>query len=316
MWLHCPNLAPYHYAQESEVSTSDSSSHSTVELFVTSSGKPSLRPFSWRGWKTRPWIQRLYGTILRPSTADLGVETWIYYLRATRASLSPAPERASETRILDTSGLTSHASSTKSNQGSLFSKTSKATSTTGSKKSSKRFPNWGMTRGGVFTQLPKPELHTDATECSSWPTATAGDSRSSGRHTTTTGVMNHGTTLTDACRAWPTPTAALTNDGESPESFLARQKKWAHKYHNSMPLTVASKMWPTAGANDYKGSYKLGQRRGQLDEAAEQRFSPPGPKPTGRQSKTPSGQRLNPLFVEWLMGLPIGWTDFAPLETE
>jgi len=24
---------------------------------------------------------------------------------------------------------------------------------------------------------------------------------------------------------------------------------------------------------------------------------------------------LNPLFVEWLMGWPIGWTDFAPLET-
>jgi len=25
---------------------------------------------------------------------------------------------------------------------------------------------------------------------------------------------------------------------------------------------------------------------------------------------------LNPLFVETLMGLPIGWTDFAPLETQ
>ncbi len=25
--------------------------------------------------------------------------------------------------------------------------------------------------------------------------------------------------------------------------------------------------------------------------------------------------RLNPLFTEWLMGWPIGWTDFAPVET-
>jgi hypothetical protein len=25
-------------------------------------------------------------------------------------------------------------------------------------------------------------------------------------------------------------------------------------------------------------------------------------------------KRLNPRFVEWLMGLPLGWTDFEPLE--
>jgi hypothetical protein len=41
-------------------------------------------------------------------------------------------------------------------------------------------------------------------------------------------------------------------------------------------------------------------------------------KPHGSES-SPSGptsrRRLNPRFVEWLMGFPIGWTDFAPLET-
>jgi hypothetical protein len=26
-------------------------------------------------------------------------------------------------------------------------------------------------------------------------------------------------------------------------------------------------------------------------------------------------RRLNPMFVEWLMGLPIGWTDFGPSGT-
>lgn len=36
-----------------------------------------------------------------------------------------------------------------------------------------------------------------------WPTVTVGDSRSSGRSTTTTGVMHDGTSLTDAVRAFP-----------------------------------------------------------------------------------------------------------------
>ena len=43
-----------------------------IALWVTSSGKPSPRPCSWRGWKTRPWIARLSGTTLPPSTAARG----------------------------------------------------------------------------------------------------------------------------------------------------------------------------------------------------------------------------------------------------
>jgi hypothetical protein len=38
---------------------------------------------------------------------------------------------------------------------------------------------------------------------------------------------------------------------------------------------------------------------------------------TGQASPQTSGpRRLNPAFVEWLMGWPQGWTDFAPVGTE
>ena len=32
--------------------------------------------------------------------------------------------------------------------------------------------------------------------------------------------------------------------------------------------------------------------------------------------ENPTGGQLNPNWVEWLMGWPIGWTDLKPLETD
>ena len=45
-------------------------------------------------------------------------------------------------------------------------------------------------------------------------------------------------------------------------------------------------------------------------------FGLPDPKMIGRIPQKNSDLRLNPLFVEWLMGFgPVGWTDFEPLVT-
>lgn len=56
---------------------------------------------------------------------------------------------------------------------------------------------------------------------------------------------------------------------------------------------------PTPASSDWKGSSKPGQRRGQLTD------------PT--MEVIPAGGRLNPTFVEWLMGWPIGSTALSPL---
>ena len=78
------------------------------------------------------------------------------------------------------------------------------------------------------------------------------------------------------------------NYAESPESFQNRAAVWKAKgFHNSVPLTVKAK------------------NSGPLD-----------PKRTGAAYRNTSGLRLNPLFVESLMGFPIGWTAFAPLATQ
>lgn len=50
------------------------------------------------------------------------------------------------------------------------------------------------------------------------------------------------------------------------------------------------------------------------------RFPPDLESETPGAPRSPSGpnsrRRLNPLFVEWLMGWPIGWTACEPLGTE
>jgi len=91
--------------------------------------------------------------------------------------------------------------------------------------------------------------------------------------------------------------------------------------------------WPTATARDWKGSSpgavtrKDGKSRMDLlDYAAEQ--SQLGPQDQANQtsgeeslqsdqtSHPPLPKTLSPIFVEWLMGVPIGWTRLKPLETE
>ena len=67
--------------------------------------------------------------------------------------------------------------------------------------------------------------------------------------------------------------------------------------------------WPTPTASDHKGSGPTIMRKdgtsrlnARLDYATEQR--------------NPEGGQLNPQWVEWLMGFPIGWTDLKPSETQ
>lgn len=136
-----------------------------------------------------------------------------------------------------------------------------------------------------------------------------------------------GMPLTVAAAAWPTPMAAD-----------ARGSAGTRKHE--LPNIVAA--WPTPASRDYRTpnllSYdeRCGEGKGkgkgeQLANFVVHQFSPQGPAaPTGRtfspqplgslppspskESTTPPkpsrllSLRLNPYFVEWLMGWPMGWT--------
>jgi hypothetical protein len=90
---------------------------------------------------------------------------------------------------------------------------------------------------------------------------------------------------------WPTPTAA---DSERSGNF--------GRGEGNPTLSGAVKLWPTASANDWKGSSKPGQRRRQLTDP-EMGVIPQG-----------GGGALSPTWVEWLMGFPLEWTVLQPSE--
>ena len=91
-------------------------------------------------------------------------------------------------------------------------------------------------------------------------------------------------------RMWPTPT---TLRGISKE---AAEKEWERK--GSADLRMAVHLWPTPTAHNAKETTA----------------------PSENDRNTPTlaaqvGGQLNPTWVEWLMGWPLGWTDLKPLAT-
>ncbi len=137
--------------------------------------------------------------------------------------------------------------------------------------------------------------------------------------------------LESQAQHWPTPSAAVMNDGESPETWRARAEKLKAKKMNGngagLPLTVAavehSWQWPTPASRDYRSpnmesleSRGGGSKGEQRPNYVAHHFSPPAPNTQPGATSSPSGpnlhQRLNPIFVAWLMGWPLAWLIAEP----
>lgn len=126
------------------------------------------------------------------------------------------------------------------------------------------------------------ELPIKDTDSGLWPTPVANGDR-------TTNDAQDGTSLGFAVRHWPTPTVTGNHN-----------RKGVSK-NSGDGLATAVKNWPTPTCHDRKG--KSGATRG--------RGAVGGPCLT-----MVVGGTLSPMWVEWLMGWPIGWTDCDALEMD
>jgi hypothetical protein len=99
--------------------------------------------------------------------------------------------------------------------------------------------------------------------------------------------------------------------------FVRPSGKKAH-----LGLDQAARMWPTPMASDGVKPSAGNRRNSDLTHQAKDwtvdcRPSHPAPTTgTGGETTSASGLRLNPAFVEALMGWPAGWTGFDSVATE
>lgn len=277
-----------------------------IELFVTSSEKPGPQRISWEGWKTRQWIKRLFGTILQPSTAARGVESWISSLRDSRANLGVSPENGRGQQTRGGSGQKLKGSFAKWDRRSSFWKTLSVSAGAGSPEFSETWPLSGSMRNGTCFLLPKSERTTFGGGSFFWPTPVASDCKK--------GVMEwdgkRGRGLLGAARGymWPTPQTVDAQKGRAPRlksDRASRNPKKMSSYRMDLKDAVHLLPTPRATCRDM-GTMKM------------QRFSGTDKRKgkAGSEYDPTNGGMLNPPWVEWLMGFPIGWTDSEPLETE
>jgi hypothetical protein len=149
------------------------------------------------------------------------------------------------------------------------------------------------------------------------PTPSAGgqsrDTRPHGNHSPSTGAVigmlptPRAEKHTPQSRADFTPNLAarIMELAPTPSASMVTMQDFVQaKFHSSKRPRYAEAMLPTPIRGDWKGQVPKNHNPQMLCGKIEN--------PTGQKT----GLKLQPAFVEWMMGWPIGWTDLRPLEMD
>jgi len=163
------------------------------------------------------------------------------------------------------------------------------------------WPRAGMTRNGIAYQRSPLAPLTDVTESFLWPTPDVVSAKHPGM-VTTSGGQKHLPQAVNEQQIWPTPStrdwkdtpgmALVGPDGRNRNDQLARR---------------VYSTYPTPASQSGGGCHGLGGGSG-ANKKLREMFG----EEVGKQMA--SGQ-LNPRWVEWLMGYPLGWTALKDSET-
>ena len=215
-----------------------------------------------------------------------------------RAKGSPAPDRDSGVRWQELFVRFDPATSTWKTHQCLWEEDLQWSSVT--------LPKWGIMRDGVLLERTTPALPIGAKGFGLWPTPLSRDHKS-GKCSQDTWDKNsrplneavlHGGTSTR--QTWPTPTNSMVTAADMEQARFAGNSGKRPKYQD------AKKIWPTPQSRDFRTGE--GHRWDEPEKRSRNL--------NDQAAKTENHGQLNPSWVEWLMGFPIGWTNSKPLATD
>jgi hypothetical protein len=294
--------------------------------------------------KKASWMKRLYGAMLKRSAADVGVDAWIASQVDTRVSLL-APRASGEApKILDIFGRTSLTSSMISGLDTSSSKMSTGMSLKDSTKSPDSYKKWVTWLRRIALARRKWAVHMFENDSSLWdstlrgsyaknlyPTPAAehyGTSQNEGQVPHPRPSAGTESLETWARNTWATP-RAMTGGPETAE----RKQELGRKRSGGSDLQSEAQNWPTVTVADSRSSGRhttdpsKAMHPGTMLVDAVRDFLPDQMTMTDGSSISPPMlavfqlcpwllldkglRRLNPRFVEALMGYPTDWSSAA-----
>lgn len=251
------------------------------------------------------------GTTCGLSTGDRGAEKSTVSAEASRAKTSPLRERARGSTEREAGcGASSRVLLAKYDQNTRSWKTPQCSLFGDSDECLAIFPKSGMMRNGLLWELTMSEPHTDASESGFWRTPDTGAGGeisadkaadfAAGKRRASGSVIQ--IRLCDQVRhaqLWPTPTVCGNNN-----------RKGLTKTSGDGLATAVSKTYPTPKCQD-AGAALFDRHKSNLGEVIHDQYLN-----GGNATPQTKSARLNPNWVEWLMGWPIGYTDSKPLATD
>lgn len=296
-----------------------------------------------------------FGTMFVHSTDALGVELLTWFRAGFRARTFPAPEKVPELMApAPVYGPKWRGLSVKLDPNGCWLKIRPSLPPEDSEPFCETWPKWGSMRNGECWEQLTPERHTNGKESGLLPTIRATDGERGGRGDLIQAVRGNENShfrLWRTPQAWnskqgPKSEALALKAMKTGSNAITLVDQVRHPfmwptanckdYKDSGPtqgkrnsrgepkLSAEVLMWPTPTANCSTGAGHQG-REGGLNLQTAVKYATPtvcgnynkkgASAKSGDGLATQVGGALNPDWVEWLMGWPIGWTACEPLET-
>ena len=287
----------------------------------------SLRTWSAK-WKRDSWTRFLSGRIVRISPSNLSKIESIFLSRPIRARVSAMPAKDSEPMTSATSGPTAGNGFREQDPELFSSKTSRDTFRLDSPQSSLTWKKMVIQRRGEFSARLKSARLTSGKEFLSWPTTAVMDTPGmSTPGMSTPGMSTPGMSMerdgnpTGRIDQLPRAVYAEKSQWMTPRACEAENPPMGDRNHQGLTHQVKSGL-PAPDRHNSPGSrpeplWASPRSAGSAGSAGSKNVVyEPGKKPTvdGRAITTTLTDqvrqtgKLNPRWVEVLMGIPMGWT--------